>query len=197
MNSRKLTSNTGITWGTLMLAGILAACNGKEEPSPGPKTPAPGAGTERMGSQAALSDDESQMNVVKVAVGSKDHSTLVAAVQAADLADVLASAGPYTVFAPTNAAFDLLPKGTVEGLLAPEKKKDLARILQYHVTVPVLKEGMLKDGQTLGMANGDDAAITRQDGELRINDARILGSVMASNGVVYVIDKVLLPPAGK
>lgn len=195
MNERTFTRKTGITFGTMMLAGVLVACNGKAGSQSESQTPAPGAAPERMGSQAALVDDESQMNVVKVAVGSKDHSTLVAAVQAADLADVLASAGPYTVFAPTNAAFDRLPKGTVEGLLAPEKKKDLARILQYHVTVPVLKEAMLKDGQTLGMANGDNAVISLKEGKLRINDAQVLGSVMASNGVVYVIDKVLLPPA--
>ena len=185
------TRKTETFLGALALAGLLFACNGKPEAQPEAQAAEPA----KSGSQAALVDDESQMNVVKVAVGSKDHTTLVKAVQAADLVDVLANAGPYTVFAPTNAAFDLLPKGTVEGLLAPDKKKDLANILQYHVTVPVLKEEYLRDGQKLGMANGDNATITMKDGKIMINDAHVVGTVMASNGVVYVIDKVLLPPA--
>lgn len=193
MSTSMRTRNTGIFFGSLFFAGLLIACNGKSEPES--QAPAQGAQTAKAGSQAALVDDESQMNVVKVAIGSKDHTTLVKAVQAADLVDVLANSGPYTVFAPTNAAFDLLPKGTVEGLLAPDKKKDLANILQYHVTVPVLKESYLRDGQKVGMANGDNAVISLKDGKIMINDAHVVGTVMASNGVVYVIDKVLLPPA--
>jgi uncharacterized surface protein with fasciclin (FAS1) repeats len=194
MNPQSFSMKSGIALGTLMLAGVLAACNGKAEPQSESQAPASGAEAQAMGSQAAVMEEN---NVVKVAVDSKDHSTLVAAVKAADLVEVLASSGPYTVFAPTNAAFDLLPKGTVEGLLAPDKKKDLANILQYHVTVPVLKEGMLRDGQKLGMANGDNATVSLKDGKILINDAQVLGSVQATNGVVYVIDKVLLPPAGK
>lgn len=146
------------------------------------------------GSQAAVDDAESEMNIVKVAVSSKDHTTLVTAVKAAELVDVLASSGPYTVFAPTNAAFDALPKGTVDGLLKPEKKADLADILQYHVTVPVLKQEYLQDGQVLGMANGGKATVSIKGDQLMINDAKVLGSAMASNGIVYIIDKVLLPP---
>ena len=195
MNQQSSFLNIKTVLGSLLLASFLVACNEKANPQPEAQAPAKGEESNKVGSQAAVVDNESQMNVVKVAIGSKDHTTLVKAVQAAELVDVLANSGPYTVFAPTNAAFDLLPKGTVEGLLVPDKKKDLANILQYHVAVPVLKENMLKDGQKLGMANGDNATISVKDGKIMINDANVVGSVMASNGIVYVIDKVLLPPA--
>ncbi|MBI4946988.1 MAG: fasciclin domain-containing protein [Bacteroidetes bacterium] len=145
------------------------------------------------GGAASVKDDDSQPNVVKVASGSKDHTTLVAAVQAAELVDVLAQSGPYTVFAPTNAAFDLLPKGTVEGLLKPEKKADLQNILQFHVTTSMYSESMFRDGLKLGMANGGSVVISKKDGKLMVNDANIVGHVTASNGIIYVIDKVLLP----
>ncbi len=142
-----------------------------------------------------VKDDLSQKNVVGVAVGSPDHSTLVTAVKAAELVDALSNAGPFTVFAPTNAAFDALPAGTVEGLLEPAKKSDLQDVLQYHVFVGVLKAESLRDGQTLGMVNGSNAKISVKDGKVMINDATVVASVPASNGIVHVIDKVILPPA--
>ena len=145
--------------------------------------------------QSDVQDDVSKPNVVKVAIGSKDHTTLVAAVQAADLVNALSNNGPFTVFAPTNAAFDALPAGTVEGLLKPEKKEALADILQYHVFVGVLNTENLQDGQIIGMVNGGNATIHIKDGKYMINDANIVASVPASNGIVHVIDKVVLPPA--
>lgn len=145
------------------------------------------------GGQASVVDDESQKDVVKVAAASKDHTTLVAAVQAADLANALSNAGPFTVFAPTNAAFDKLPKGTVDELLKPENVEKLRGILQHHVTVPVFLEGDLTDGLVLAMADGGKATIRVKDGATYLNDARILGSVRASNGIVYVIDAVVTP----
>ncbi len=146
------------------------------------------------GGQASVVDENSEPNVVKVAVGSADHTTLVAALKAADLVDAMANVGPFTVFAPTNAAFDALPPGTVEGLLKPEKKGDLTKVLKYHVTTSSLSEMMLSDGMTLGMANGGKTTIKKSaDGKIMINDANVLGAVKASNGMVYVIDKVLLP----
>ena len=93
-------------------------------------------------------------DVIDVAVASKDHTTLVAAVKAADLVVSLKNPGPFTVFAPTNAAFDKLPKGTVEGLVKPEKKADLSEILKYHVAVSIYQLKDLKDGQVMAMANG-------------------------------------------
>jgi len=145
------------------------------------------------GGQSTVVDDMSQKNVVGIAVGSADHTTLVAAVTAAELVDALSNAGPFTVFAPTNTAFAGLPAGTVEGLLKPEKKADLQTVLQYHVFVGVLKTEQLRDGQSIGMVDGGNVKVTVKDGKVMINDATILGSVPASNGIVHVIDKVLLP----
>lgn len=145
--------------------------------------------------QSGVQDDLSQRNVVQVAVGSQDHTTLVKAVQAAELVDALSNAGPFTVFAPTNAAFDQLPSGTVEGLLAPEKKEDLADILQYHVSLGVFKAENLTDGQVIGQVNGGNITISIKNGKTMINGtATIVASVAASNGIVHVIDGVLLPP---
>ncbi len=153
--------------------------------------------TEVGAGQSAVQDDMSQKDVVKVAVGSKDHTTLVAAVKAAEYVDVLSNAGPFTVFAPTNDAFNLLPAGTVDGLLKPEAKKDLRNILEYHVSLGVFKAENLKEGQVIGQANGDNITITMKDGKPTVNGANILASVPASNGMVHVIDAVLLPPAKK
>lgn len=149
------------------------------------------------GGQSTVQDDQSQKNVVQVAMASADHTTLVTAVKAAELVDVLSNAGPFTVFAPTNAAFDALPAGTLDGLLKSEKKTDLADILQYHVFVGVLKLESLHDGQVFNMVNGGNVTIGVKDGKYTVNGANIVATVPASNGVIYVIDQVLLPPAGK
>lgn len=144
--------------------------------------------------QSAVQDDVSAKDVVKVAVGSKDHTTLVAAVKQAELVDVLSNAGPFKVFAPTNAAFDKLPAGTVEGLMKPDKKADLQNILQYHVTTSALKPEYFQDGMTLSMVNGGKITVSVKNGKIMLNNsATIIGSVPASNGMVHVIDAVLLP----
>ena len=139
---------------------------------------------------------DNEKTVVDVALGSKDHTTLVAALKAADLVESLDSpGGVYTVFAPTNAAFDKLPKGTVEGLLKPEKKDDLKNILQHHAGVPIMQLKDMKDGQTMGMADGTKVTFHVKDGKVMVNDANIIATVSAMNGIVHVIDGVLLPPA--
>ena len=146
--------------------------------------------------QSAVQDDESAKDVVKVAAGSADHTTLVAAVKQAELVDVLSNAGPFTVFAPTNAAFDKLPKGTVEDLMKPENKEKLQDILQYHVYVGSLKTDMMQDGQTLNQVNSGNISISKKDGKIMINNAAtILASIPASNGIIHVIDEVLIPPS--
>ena len=142
---------------------------------------------------AAAGDDVK--DIVDVAAGSKDHSTLVTAVKAADYVIALKNPGPLTVFAPTNEAFAKLPKGTVEGLLKPDKKGDLEKLLQYHVTPSVYETKWLKDGQTLGQANGGKVKIGVKDGKVTVNGANVVASIRASNGIVHVIDQVLLPPA--
>ena len=148
--------------------------------------------TETVG-QSSVKDDLSNPNVVQIAVGSKDHTTLVAAVKAAKLVDVLSNVGPFTVFAPVNSAFDALPKGTVEGLLKPEAIKDLTFILEYHVYVGVIGESLLQDGMVLNQVNGKNVTIKVAPAGTFVNDAKILASIKASNGVIHVIDKVLLP----
>jgi uncharacterized surface protein with fasciclin (FAS1) repeats len=150
------------------------------------------------GGQENVKDDESQKNVVKIAMSSKDHTTLVAAIKQADLVTSLSNEGPFTVFAPTNAAFDKLPAGTVESLMKDDKKADLQNILQYHVTLSTLKAEYFQDGQTLGMVNGDHVTVSVKDGKVTLNNsAHIIASIPASNGIIHVIDGVLLPPVKK
>ena len=173
------------------------ACNSNESENKETTASTPDANVPVAG-QSAVQDDMSAKNVVQVAMGSKDHTTLVAAVKAAELVDALSNAGPFTVFAPTNAAFDKLPAGTVDGLLKPEKKDDLVDILQYHVSVGVYKLESLQDGQSLGQVNGGNITITKKDGKTFVNGtAQIIASIPASNGIIHVIDGVLLPPANK
>lgn len=177
----------------LLFTGIsLVACNSNNSS----EQPSNSQGVQQAQTgQSGVKDDASQKNVVQVAMGSKDHTTLVKAVQAAGLVDALSNAGPFTVFAPTNAAFDKLPAGTLEGLLKPDKKDDLADILQYHVSVGVYNADQLQDGQSLGQVNGGNVTITKKDGKIIINGtATIIASIPASNGVIHVVDAVLLPP---
>ena len=153
------------------------------------------SGSEITGAgQDAVKDDVSSPNIVQLAAANPDLSTLVTAVKAAGLTTSLSNAGPFTVFAPLNSAFDKLPAGTVEGLLKPEQADDLSDVLGYHTYVGVIKEEYMSDGQTLGMVNGKSIKITMVDGKPVINGkARIVAAVPASNGIVYAVDEVLLP----
>jgi uncharacterized surface protein with fasciclin (FAS1) repeats len=146
--------------------------------------------------QSNVQDDESAKDVVKIAAGSKDHTTLVAAVKQADLVNSLSNAGPFTVFAPTNSAFDKVPKETLDNLMKNENKEQLQDILQYHVFVGSLKAEMLQDGQTLNQVNGSNITVSVKDGKVMLNNsAAIIASIPASNGIIHVIDGVLLPPS--
>jgi len=147
-----------------------------------------------------------QKTIVDIAVGSKDHTTLVAALKAADLVATLQSAGPFTVFAPTNAAFGKLPAGTVETLLKPENKATLAKILTYHVVAgnlnatAVLKA--IKDGGgsvTLKTVSGGSLVASIKEGKVILTDEKggvstvVATDLAGSNGVIHVIDSVVLP----
>lgn len=133
-------------------------------------------------------------NIVENAVESKDHTTLVAAVKAAGLAETLSGKGPFTVFAPTNEAFDKLPAGTVAKLLKPEMKKDLAGVLTYHVVAGNYKAADLKDGLELTTVQGQKIKFSKKDGQWYVNDAKItITDAVSSNGVTHVIDGVLMP----
>lgn len=174
----------------MLVLPCLVACGGVSEPT----TDASTIGSTPAAGQSAVSDDMSNPNVVQIAVGSPDHKTLVAAVQHVKYEDVLVNAGPFTVYAPTDAAFDALPAGTLEGLLKPGNKATLQDILEYHVALGVMRPEQMTNGRSVGMANGGNVKFTvADDGTVMINDAKVLGSVPASNGLVVVIDKVLIP----
>lgn len=170
----------------------IASCNSAESgQSSAANTEAAVLGT----GQSGVQDDVSNPNIVQVAVKSPDHTTLVTAVKAASLVDALSNAGPFTVFAPTNAAFDELPQGTVEELLKPEKKNDLSNILEYHTYVGSLSATLLSDGMEFEQVNGKKIKITKQGDKIFVNgDAEIIASIPTSNGIIHVINKVLLPP---
>jgi len=144
--------------------------------------------------QSGVKDDHSNPNVVQVAVSSQDHTTLVAALKAADYVDALTNVGPFTVFAPVNQAFDALPAGTLETLIKKENQRQLRDILEYHVLLGVYKAEDFVDGRRMGTADGRSIEIAvAGDGTVTINGGKILGSVAASNGIIHVIDQVLLP----
>jgi uncharacterized surface protein with fasciclin (FAS1) repeats len=133
-------------------------------------------------------------NIVENAMGSSDHTTLVAAVKAAGLVETLSGTGPFTVFAPTNEAFAKLPAGAVDNLLKPEMKKDLTSVLTYHVVAGSYKSSNLKNGMELTTIQGQKIKLTEKNGEWWVNDAKItIADVISSNGVTFVIDGVLMP----
>lgn len=143
--------------------------------------------------QAFIKDDVSKPSVLSIAMGSKDHTTLVAAVQAADLENALVNAGPLMVFAPVNAAFDALPEGTVASLLKPENKEKLAFILKHHVTPGNYSKDFLKKFKKLGQASNENVEVRVEGDDVYVGGAKILASVPAGNGIVHVVDKVILP----
>ncbi len=174
---------------TLLAAATIMACNETTKTSETETSTAPVV----TSAQPAATDDVSAKNVVQVAIGSPDHTTLVKAVQAADLVAALSTTGPFTVFAPTNASFDKLEPGTLDNLLKPESKEALQDILQYHVSLGVFKAEALQDGQVLGQVNGGNVTVSVKDGKIMIGGANLVASVPASNGIVHVIDGVLIP----
>ena len=140
----------------------------------------------------ATTSDET---IAAVASGNADLSTLVAALTAADLVTTLEGTGPYTVFAPTDAAFSDI-QSTVDTLLEPDNKTDLQQVLTYHVVPGTYTAADLKDGQKLKTVEGQDLTVSVKDGVVKVNDATVeAADVNASNGVVHVINKVLVPPA--
>lgn len=178
---------------TFLLISFLS-CNNNETANS--TNDAESTTTTGLTGQSGVVDDESQKDVVKVASGSADHTTLVAAVKQAQLVDALTNAGPFTVFAPTNAAFEKLPKETLDNLMKDANREQLQDILQYHVYLGILNEGLLIDGYTYNQVNGGNISITNKDGKIVVNNAaNIITTIPASNGVIHVIDAVLLPPA--
>jgi uncharacterized surface protein with fasciclin (FAS1) repeats len=177
---------------TLLLASLFIAigCKQNEQTS---SEPASESTEVQSGGQENVVDETSVPNIVQTAVGSKDHTTLVAAVKAAGLVTSLSNAGPFTVFAPTNAAFDKLPAGTVDGLLKPEKKSDLENILGYHTYVGTLKIEYMNDGQEFDMVYGGKVKITKKNDKTYVNGSEIVATIETGNGIIHVIGDVLLP----
>jgi uncharacterized surface protein with fasciclin (FAS1) repeats len=133
-------------------------------------------------------------NIVEVAQGAGSFSTLLAAAEAAGLVETLTSEGPFTVFAPTDDAFAALPEGTVETLLMPENQEQLQGVLLYHVVPGKVMSGDLSDGMEAETAQGAPVTISLADG-VSVNGANVVtADIEASNGVIHVIDAVILPP---
>ena len=138
-------------------------------------------------------------NIIQNAVNSRDHTTLVAAVKAAGLVKTLEGKGPFTVFAPTNEAFNKLPPGTVDNLVKPENKATLTKILTYHVVPGKLAASDLTDGKKMKTAEGEELTVKKMDGKVWIVDAKggtsmvTISNVNQSNGVIHVVDTVLMP----
>ncbi len=166
----------------------LVACNDGSTKTPD------AAPVDSPKTEVATPAPEAPKDIVDVAIGSQDHTTLVAAVKAAGLVETLKGAGPFTVFAPTNAAFNALPAGTVDGLLKPESKEKLTSILTYHVVAGAVKAADLKDGQKVKTLQGEELTVSIKDGKVMINGANVTAADLeGSNGVVHVIDAVLMP----
>lgn len=153
-----------------------------------------GIDTSTLKGQSGVVDEESERNILQIALNSPDHSTLVAGVVATGLQDVLTNAGPLTVFAPNNKAFDDLPEGTLDNLLKPENLGTLKNIITFHAAPGSYTGNNIKGVMGIGQATGDKVKVETKDGETYVNGAKVLGTVKASNGYVHVIDKVLLPP---
>jgi len=150
--------------------------------------------TEEQGVMVGGAKMVASKNIVENAAGSADHTTLVSAVTAADLATTLSGAGPFTVFAPTNEAFNKVPKATLDALMTPAKKGDLANILTYHVVPGSMMAADLKDGQKLKTVQGKELTVSVKDGKVMIDGTTVtIPDVVSSNGVTHVIDGVVMP----
>ncbi len=173
---------------TLISISSFLACSQQDESNS--ETSVKSEESQALSGQSGVVDDESQKNVVKIAIGSPDHTTLVKAVVAANLVDALSNNGPFTVFAPTNEAFDKLPKEALADLLKPENKSKLEDILYHHVIVGTVNN--FKEGSKLTMFAGGQCEIGLKDGKPTIDGHTVIASVPASNGIVHIIDGVLV-----
>lgn len=174
------------------IALTLAACGNQAAPAASTEQPQAAAAESPPANDTPPLDPE---NIVSIASNSQDHTTLVAALRAADYVTGVANPGPLTVFAPTNAAFAALPAGTVDNLLKPENVAQLRHVLQHHVAPAVYLADSFTDGQRLGMVDGTAVTMHIRDGQLMVEDAKVVASIRASNGIIHVIDKVLVPAA--
>ncbi|RRO14993.1 fasciclin domain-containing protein [Flavobacteriaceae bacterium 14752] len=179
----------------------MIACNSKSNSNPGDETNNSSTNLTEVSSsnkgQAFMEGGSDEVNALKLAINSPDHTTLVKAVQAAGVENALVNVGPLTVFAPTNAAFDKIDKATLEDLLKPENKSKLANILVHHVApsnypTKTLEKNIEKK-RKLYMADGQYLEVTKKGEDLYVGGTKIIASVSVSNGWVHIINDVLLP----
>jgi uncharacterized surface protein with fasciclin (FAS1) repeats len=191
--SKRIALFSAVAFGALALTATVIAPASAEDKKM--KSEMSGERTVMVGGAAMFPSK----NIVENAVNSKDHTTLVAAVKAAGLVETLQSKGPFTVFAPTNAAFGKLPAGTVDTLVKPENKATLTKILTYHVVPGKLDAASLTEGKKLKTAEGEELTVKLKDGKVWIVDAKggssmvTISNVNQSNGVIHVVDTVLMP----
>ncbi len=184
----------------LFAMGLVVACkNANENAETTPQTNASKSTetTVHKGGQASVKDEVSAPNALQVAKSLDDFSTLVTAIETAGVQDAVVNAGPLTIFAPTNAAFDKLPAGTVEDLLKPENKEKLAHILVNHVApanYPIKQlEKEAKKGRKLYMASGEYLPVENKDGEIFVGGKKVVKTIDVSNGWIHVIEEVMVP----
>ena len=183
--------SAGFIVASALSVGVLGLGNVACEANPEAQRP---AAAEAPAAKESAARDSAARDVVDTAVAAGSFKTLAAALNAADLVDTLKGDGPFTVFAPTDEAFAKLPKGTVETLLKPENKEKLRAILTYHVAPGKAMAADLKDGQSVKTVNGRDVTVKVEDGKVTAGGARVTKpDVAASNGVIHVIDTVLMP----
>ncbi len=181
----------------VFMLGLFVGCNNNEQNSEENEVQAPqNESSERKG-QAFIEDEGANPNALQLAISSSDHTTLVKAVQAAEVENALVNVGPLTVFAPTNKAFEKIDEATLNDLLKPENKSDLAFILIHHVApsnypIETLKKNA-KKGRDLYMASGKDLKVEEKDGEIFVGGVKIIKTIKVSNGYVHITDDVLLP----
>ncbi len=179
---------------TLMILPVAVACGGQSTDvaiDPAADTTAEMPATEAPATDSAAMGE----TIVDVAAANGSFNTLVAAVQSAGLAETLSSEGPYTVFAPTDDAFAALPAGTLDKLLLPENQEVLAQILSYHVVSGEVPSSDVETGM-VETVEGSDLDVVANESGVTVNDAKVVQpDVVASNGVIHVIDSVLLPPS--
>ncbi len=167
----------------LVVALVLSACGSSSD-------------SDSTDDSAAMQEEEPAPTIVDIAVNDERFSTLVTALDTAGLVQTLQGDGPFTVFAPTNAAFDGLPDGTLEQLLAPENRDQLTSILTYHVVDSTYMAADVMEASSLTTLEGSELTISTSDGSVMINEATVTATdIEASNGVIHVIDAVLQPPA--
>src|ERR1700716_2068833 len=194
--SKRIAFLSAVAFSALALtAGVIAPASAEDKKMP--KSELSGEKTVMVGGAAMFPSK----NIVENAVNSKDHTTLVAAVKAAGLVETLEGKGPFTVFAPTNTAFGKLPAGPVDTLVKPESKATLTKILTYHVVPGKLEASSLTDGKKLKTVEGEELTVHAAGGKVMIVDAKggsstvTIPNVNQSNGVLHVVDTVLMPAA--